>query len=141
MAKSIHELFQTETSLEQTGVFVDYGEYGKFKIARAGGSNERYTQVLLTKTQPYRRQIQIQGRNLDQKTVKLIQKLNLEAFIEACLLGWEGVTAKDGSLVPFSKDNASKLAQELPALFEDLQEHANNLATFRLSEIEGDAKN
>lgn len=139
--KSIYSLFGTDSSKEQQGVVIEYDDLGKITIARAGGANSRYNTVIYEKMQPYRRQLQLKKNKLDDKTIKLMRRLNMELFAETIVLGWEGINDADGNPIPFSKEACLKLFNDLPALFDDLLARANDLSTFQNEEIEEDLKN
>jgi hypothetical protein len=134
--RSIYEVFETSENMEREGIIVDYGEAGKFKIARAGGSNARFLKVSERLTAPYRSRIDRGDMEIDE-----LQKLNREAFVDGILLGWENVVGKDGKDLAYNRDAALKLFTDLPDLCMDLQEQAQRAANFRLRELEKDSKN
>src|SRR5579872_2625402 len=94
--KSIYNLFQTDNVKEREGVVVEYDDLGKITIARAGGANARYNTAIYQKMQPYRRQLQLKQNKLDDKTIKLMRRLNMELFAETVVLGWEGICDAEG---------------------------------------------
>jgi Zn-finger nucleic acid-binding protein len=130
---SIYELFKTDATLEAQGVWIDYGEYGKFLLARAGGANSRYTKVLEHKTQPYRHNLKSIGNDILERILK-------ETFIETLLLDWE-IRDEKNKKIPFNQQNAMKIFDEMDDLYLDLREQANNLAIYRVKQLEDDAKN
>ena len=134
--KGPYELFKTDEDIENKGVSLNYGNF-KIVVARAGGSNKKYLNLLEAKLRPYRRQIQT--GTLDQETdVRVLA----EVYAETVVLGWEGVTNEDGESIPFTKPNIIKLLTELPDLFADLRAQANNVSLFRSEDArEEDAKN
>lgn len=138
---SLYKQFKTEEKFEQDGIFVEYGTgaNGKpitFRVARAGGSNQKYLKLLETRTKPYRRQIQ--NDTLDNK---LAERIFLEVFVDSVLIGWENVEDAAGAPLPFNRDNAIKLFTDLPELYNDLREQAAKSASFRAETKEADAKN
>lgn len=145
---NVYTMFQTNKSTEQDGVLVTYGDT-RFRVARAGGSNQRFRKLLQAKMKPYRHQ-------LDNETMdeRVSEQLMREAFAEAVVLGWETrVEADDGTerwepwldspdgQLEFSPANCVKVLTDLPDLFRDLQKLANNVSLFRKAEEEEDAKN
>lgn len=136
---SLHKLFKTDKKRERDGVYIDYGpnedlpegEDGRrptmrFKIARAGGSNNEYNKAIERLTRPHRRAIQTGNFGNDQA-----EALFREAFIAHVLLGWEGVTGEDKAIIPYSKKAAEKLFAEMPDLLAALREEASNASLFR----------
>ena len=133
---NLYELFETDNTLETEGIWYTFDKDTKFLLARAGGANTRFTKVLEAKTRPYRRQI-------DNGTIDndLGNQLLIEAFSEAVVLGWSGVTDKAGKEMKYSVANCVKLLTDLPDLFTELREEATRVANFRNEEIEADAGN
>ncbi|WP_294626576.1 hypothetical protein [uncultured Rothia sp.] len=112
------------------------GEPITFRIARSGGANTEYRRVLDLKTKPYRRQLQ--NGTVD---VAILEDLVLQTFAETVVLGWSGVEDAEGKVLPYSKEAALKLMQDLPELYQDLLEVSQRASTFRQEEREADAKN
>jgi hypothetical protein len=129
-------MFETNPEHETKGIDIDYGDYGVFRIKRAGGANDEFSKVLEVKTRPYRRQI-----DMGTFDSKVAEKFLVEAFVDTVLIGWENVKDKKGKNLEFSKENAVKLLSDLPELFADLREKAMNAANFLLGDIEDDLKN
>lgn len=138
---SLYARFETDRSLEKKGIILDYGFNSKgnpiqITIARAGGANDTYLKRLEAKAKPHRRQIQLE--TMDRVQLEAIVK---ETYAEAVVLGWEGVEDRDGNDMPFTKENVLKLFNDLPDLYADVQEQAQNAALFRVAIREEDAKN
>jgi hypothetical protein len=142
----LYAMFGTERSKETEGVWIVYGadkdKDPRFKVARAGGDNLKYNQAMVRKIRPYQRVINNQGNAPDSATLKLIEKLTQEAFIETCLLDWANVRqGKKGPLIPFSQESAAALFKKLPDLYRDLAEQSQQLTNFRSEEVEAASKN
>lgn len=146
---NLHQMFKTDPALERDGIIVDYGpneqlptgEDGespsiKFRIARAGGNNLAYAKALERLTKPHRRLIQSGQLSND-----LAKTISRAAFLDTCLLGWENVTDEAGNVLPFSRENAERLFNELPDLYTDLSEQAANASLFREELREADLGN
>jgi hypothetical protein len=133
---STYGAYKTDENRERTGVKLDLGEAGKFQIARAGGGNSNFEKRLQAVTKPYRRAIQT--GNIDKK---IADRLLAETYADTVLLGWEGVSGEDGKELPFNRDNAIKLFTDLPDLFKEIRETAEDATLYR-AELNGvDAKN
>lgn len=138
---SIFKTFKNDETLEQQGILIQYGENSKglmeaFRIARAGGTNQRFLKAMERATKPYRRQIQTE--TIDPKVSK---RLYMEAFVDTVLLGWENIEGADGAPLDFNRDNAIKLFTDLPDLFLDLSEQAGKQALFRAEVQDADSGN
>jgi len=132
---SPYALFSTDTNLEQAGITLDYGSF-RLSIARAGGANRKFAQVLEAKLKPHRRQIQTETL-----ADEVAHRLIVEAYAESVILGWDGVVDTAGQPLPFTRDNAVRLMTDLPDLFRDVQEQATKAALFRRQAQEADEKN
>lgn len=135
-AESIYALFKTDHALEKDGITVNYGKFGKFRVARAGGANSRFSKVAEAKMRPIRRQIE-SGVLPDEEQKRVMA----EIFAESVVLGWEGVRGKDGQLLSYSKQACTQLLIDLPDLLMDLNEQAGKLSNFREIELETDKGN
>ncbi len=137
----LYNHFKADENIEKTGIVVQYGENSKGKpmevrIARAGGSNVRYSKVLEHKIKPYRRQLQ--NETLDSNIQDRILR---EVYAETVILGWENMEDKENNDLSFSRENVLFLLADLPDWFKDVQEQANKFALFRLEDLKEDAKN
>lgn len=133
---SFYTVFGTDKDMEQTGIVLNYGKAGKIRIARAGGANAKFAKVLEAKMRPHRSQFE--NGTMDNETAN---DLLIEAFAEAVVLGWEGVTDAEGKEIKFSTANVVKVFKDLPELFTDVREQATKIANFRAEEVEADAGN
>lgn len=138
---NLFQQFKGDEKSEKEGIVLLYGKNSKdenieFRIARAGGTNTRYLKALEHKSKPYRRQIQNNSMDLE-----MSQQLMRDVFAEAVLLGWTGVEDADNNPIEFTVTNAKQLFKDLPDLFADIQEQANNASLFRASLLDDEAKN
>ena len=134
---SLYSKFQTDTDVEQKGIILDYGEgNGRIRIRRAGGSNQAFTKALEKISRSYRAQIQHNLLSPDESL-----HIMIEVFAATVVINWEGVIGQDGKTLAFSKENCMKLFKDLPDLFRDVQEQAQNVSLFRANLSEADAKN
>lgn len=128
---SLYKLFKTNENLETDGIWLEYGQTEKgepvrIKIARAGGHNVAFSKALEKATRPYKKAIQT--GMLDNKTA---DKLYKDVFADTVVLDWINVEGPDGQPMEFKRENVLKLFEDLPDLFADLREQANNVALFR----------
>lgn len=149
---SPYKLFKTEPDLELQGVVVNYGDEAWFKIARAGGANKRYLNMMGEKLKPFRRQIATE--TMDEKVA---DRLVLEVFVDTILLGWgskvedpenpgqtrdvDYIEGPNGEHLEFGRENAMKVLGDLPELFQALRAESERLGNFNSAMKEDDAKN
>lgn len=133
---SIRSLFATDKVKEVEGIWVEYGESIKIKIARAGGANKQFAKTLEQLSRPHRRAIQLE--TLGQEASEDIM---YRTFAQTVVLGWEGVLDDDGKPIAFSADACVKLFKEMPDFFLEVQAMATSLALWRAAAQDADAKN
>lgn len=137
--------FKTDTSLEQTGVTVDYGTF-RVKVARAGGKNTEYSKVYEELTRDIRQELD--SGVLPEETSIAI---NHELYARTVVKGWEvksesgkwveGIEAEDGSIVVVTVDNLVKVFNDLPDLFLDIQRVSKTLGVYLQHAQKADLKN
>jgi len=144
MSNVLRKMFETVPSLETKGVVLEYAEGVDMTIARAGGANKKFAKVLARLSKPYRRAIQTE--TIDEKVGN---RLMMEAYAEAVVLGWNGftkdiITKKEedaGTLLEFTKENVIAVFEALPELFTDVAKMSNNITLYRAETLEGDSGN
>lgn len=135
-SKSIYDLFDCDKDMEVKGIWQDFGVYGKFLIARAGGANARYVTMLSKAMEPYQRQLQ-----KDMMDNKVAEDILIRVFSRTVILDWEGVIGRDGKEIKYSVENCIKLLTDLPDFFLDMREESARLQNFRKHDLEDDSKN
>ena len=140
---SLYKQFKTNADKEMEGVEIEFneatnddGSVPTFVISRMGKSNKRYTKALEAATRPYRRQIE-----LGTMKNEVAEEIFLNVFVDTVLKGWKNVRDENGAELAFGKQAAVKLFQDLPEVYERLQEEAKQSANFRDLALEDEAKN
>lgn len=134
--KSIYDKFATDQKAEKEGIVLDYGDGMEIRIARAGGSNTKFESLVQSKLRKYE-----SLRKHDLLEIAVLRPIMREIYAEAVVLGWKGVTDKDGNDLPFNKENAIQLFTDLPDLFEDIVVQSQRAALFRQNVLEDEAGN
>lgn len=139
----LHKQYKTNSEKENNGVEIEFPEAENddktipvFIVSRMGKANKAYTKALESATRPYRRQIE-----LNTMKNKVAEDIFLKVFCNHVLLGWKNVQNESGEVIPFSKDAAISLMQELPDVYERLQQEASLSSNFRDSVLEEEAGN
>lgn len=132
---SAYALYASDAKAEQAGTWVPVGPF-KFKLARAGGANERFQKEAAKRFKPFQAAI-----SNDTMPKEMAEDLVIEIFVDTIVLDWADVGDRDGVAIPFSKDAARKLFRDLPNLFEDLQKEAVKAGNFRKENLEAAAGN
>lgn len=144
MKSILHKNFKTNKNLETEGITLEYHDPDdvdvppvRIRIARAGGANVAYDKALDKRTRSIRRQVAANIVSLAE-----IRKITLEVYAETVILGWENVFDDEtGEPIPFTKENVIQLFKDLPDLFDDVQQQAQQAQLFRSVQIEEDSKN
>jgi len=141
MLSGLHKHYTMDHGREQEGVRIEFpangdGSIPTFIIARMGPMNQRYTKTLERVTYPYKRQLEL--RTLPNEKAEALMR---QVFVNSILLGWENVQNEGGTAIVFSAENALTLFQQLPDVYYELQEKAQDAALFRVEENQGAAKN
>lgn len=139
----LHKQFKTNSAKENEGVEIEFpeaqnddGSIPVFVISRMGKSNKAYSKALEAATRPYRRQVELGTMKND-----VAESLFLGVFVDTVLRGWKHVQDEEGNEIPFNRDSAKALLEELPDVYERLQEEAKISSNFRDSSLEAEAKN
>ena len=137
----LYAAYGSDKNLERDGVWykamtLEDGREVKFLLARMGGSNKRFEIASENAAKPYRRSIR-------KDTIKAEQAkaVAMQAFINGCLLDWENVEDMDGEVLSYSKENARKLFEMLPDLYDDLIDIATSREVYAAEIVEADSKN
>jgi len=140
---SLKKKFKTDKKCESEGVCLDYGEGQRIWIARAGGANARFRAERQRLFKRYRRQIELGVLSED-----IQERIARELYAKTIVLKWEGITKDDcgieegsAELVDFNVENAIRLFENLPDLFDDVQAQAQNNQLFLEHIREEDAGN
>ena len=142
--KPLNGIFGTSASLETEGIWIDYGEYGRIKVARAGGKNKAFKNLMERSLRPYR-----SAMNMGTMDDAVLERITRENFAEAVVLDWDIVeegpidetTGKPTLVpVPFSREACVKIFEALPDLFLDIMQQAQTVVNFVEASREIDAK-
>jgi hypothetical protein len=125
--------FSTNKKLEEEGAWVDVGDGGKLKIARAG--NKKAIAHLRLVSKPHMAQITY-GKLADEVATELA----VEVIAEAILLDWSGMT-DGGKPLPYSKENAIKMLTDYPDFRDLVSKISDERKTFQKEIEEAVTKN
>ena len=135
------DMFESDTDAEKKGRWLPYGKCS-FLVARAGGTNDAVSKAMTKAMRPHARRFKL--GTIDAKEANA---LALGPFVETVLLGWKmssdeaipataTTPAVPAVLMSYSKENALKLLTDIPDLYAQLMEDAQNIATFAPEDIE-----
>lgn len=140
----MYDTFETDPNMEQEGVFLDYGDF-RVRIAHAGQGNSKYVKYAEKKLKPVRKAMEA-GALGNERSMAIM----IDIYCESIILDWQvrngetwksGIEARDGSVMPFTRENVETTLRALPNLFLDIQQQAQSIANFRRADLEGEAGN
>lgn len=136
---SLYDQYATDAKKEVEGVEVTFppnedGSVPTFVLAATSKANQKYAKALEQATKPYR-------RNMDAMKPETAEALYKDVFVKTVLKGWKNVRDRDGNDLPFSRENALKLFEDLPRLYDDLNSRAGSIDLFREAQREEEAGN
>lgn len=125
MKTNLDVTFKTDPKLAEEGVVFAINDDISFKVRHLSQNNPRVKAAFTKYYKPYARQVELQ--TLDPKKDREIQA---QIFVDTCLVGWIGVES-DGKPLEFTRENALKLFEELPELFDTLWRYGNDFQNYR----------
>lgn len=146
----LYDKFATSKELETKGITLDLGIL-RVRLARAGGSNQRYNGIMERIQKQHKRAIEN-----DLLSNEKGRDLLYEAYAEAVVMSWEtritdegvepaeykeGIEQPDGSIAPFTKENVKETFKRLPDLFREIKDTAESMQFYRASLVEDSVKN
>jgi len=137
--KGPEALFKTDASLEEEGIWLDYGDF-RIRIRRAGPNNKRFKTTFDKAMKPHRA-----AMANDRMNEKVAMRVTQEVWAETIVMGWDsqlgdGVMPYQGKPYQFSVDNVKQLFADLPDLFIDIRDQSTKMSLF-LEDVETDAGN
>src|SRR5678816_1996610 len=132
----VFKAFKTCEKVEREGVTIDYGDGDWVKIARAGGSNQGFKNLIERYARKYKKQIQ-----LDAMPEGEMKEILYRAYAEHVILDFCVKNPETGKPFPVNPESCMEMFRLLPDFFADIKNQADNLALFR-EEIDAEsAKN
>jgi len=144
MSNPLRKMYETSDTVEKEGIIIEYAPGVELRVARAGGSNKRFTKEMARLCKPYRRAIQTETINEEILTM-IFQK----AYARTVILGWKGftkdiITKNDDDAdieLPFNEENCMAVLAAQQNLFQDIVKTADNISLFRAEINEVDSGN
>lgn len=143
---SLKSLYKSDENSEIEGIYIEFDDIARAKVARAGGLNKAYTLALQKIFRKHQRQIDVNPAFLDDK----IERIQREIFVNTVIKEFQmfrdgkwvdGVEAPDGeSILPFNKTNMLDLLERLPEIQVKIAEVVNQNSNFLQSLLEEQVK-
>jgi hypothetical protein len=136
---SLQKSFAVNKNAEVDGTWIEIcanedGTLARFKIARAGRRNKRYTKAMEKATKPYRAVL----KDLDAKTD---DDITAKVLAETIVIAWEHVQDEPGKDLAFNAANVEMILQKYPDLIDLVNGKAWQRETFQEEQLEDEAKN
>lgn len=127
MGSNLDSMFKSDTSSELEGIWLEISDTVRFRVKRFGGKNAGSVKMAMAKYYKPFALVLEKGLLAEEKEREIYTKV----FVEASLLGWEGVEL-DGESAPFTFENAIKLLGDLPDLTETLIAYASDVKNYAI---------
>lgn len=124
METNLDKLVLTDPALESEGIDFEVGEV-TFRLRRFGGKNPKMRAAQLKYFKPHAKSIEL--GSIDDS---LGEEITVKAFIDSCLVKWEGLTDKSGQPIPCTPENAFQFFIKRLDLFNILIEYAKDHKNF-----------
>lgn len=126
----IKKLYGTNKEKEKDGVWLLFKGGIKFKIKRAGGDNKAFSVAYSKAIKPYQRQLM--SGDMDKE---VLHDINLKLYAIHIVTDWQGVEV-DGEALEYTPSKFVELCKELPDLWNEVFEAANDMQRFQDAEDE-----
>ena len=124
--------YMTDSTLEsEVGVVVVFPRGRKFRILRAGGSNQRFNRAFQAAIRPHRRAMERGTMDLEES-----QEIMRRVYAKYVVIDWEGIRDSEGKEIPYSVQAAELFFEAFPNLFDDLVRLATEMSLFSEKTIE-----
>jgi hypothetical protein len=139
---SLFEAFKTNRDKENSGIWLEDFPSNKdgttpgFLIARASKTNTNYSKAAQKVGKKFQKEMEL-GILSEDRADPAVKAL----FLDTVLLGWRNVFDADEKPLPYTRENAAKLIEVLPDLYEFLYAESRSMSNFRDEEIKVDAGN
>lgn len=133
---SVYKNYSTDKVKEVQGAPLelepnDNGTVPTFYLARSAKSNPDWSKAFDAATKEFKAKIR-----LKQMTNDDWEKVGKQVFLNSVLKGWQHVEGPDGSVLEYNAANAKQLIDDLPELYERLNEFAGDVQNYRAELIE-----
>lgn len=130
--------------LEEAGKVVHWNYGWSFTVRRKGTWNKDFQGAgarVFARDDVAAFRLRVSGRRYKQTAsdAAFWNKTLIEIFVEGCLVGWEGVTNKDGSPLPFTRQNAIEVLTYFRDLYTLLNATSEDEASFEPEYVPSEA--
>jgi len=130
--------YKTDKSLEDDGVFVDYGDGLMVKVRRLNSTKSKEVRRKLEK--PFSKQFR--GQDIPDS---IQEKLLNQQMAKAIVVDWEGVPDPDDEtgekMLPCTEENILRMVEDFPDFRDDILAASMERATFQAEDLKAVAKN
>lgn len=135
--------FGTNPELENDGVWNEFGDEFRIKIARAGVGNSNYSKELTRIASKHRATLGMMGQDSERRILH-------EVYAKTIVKGWEtkvdgkwvsGIDMDEGQLLSVTVENLMRVFDELPDVYAAITRFADDAAAYRQQNLEAIAKN
>lgn len=132
--QTLYDLFETDPKMEKEGIGLQFGQ-AVFYVKRAGGANTDFDKAFEVKTRNMSSRFQLAALSEEQSS-RMLQ----EVYFDSVMVGWKGVTDREGNALEYNAENFYKVMTDLPTVWKTIRQEAANHENFRRAQAkqEGD---
>lgn len=116
-----------DQNMAEEGVWIDFFEDSKLKIAQA--QNSKHQAFINVTYKQHRRKLDIENKAADD----LAETISIEGYARHVLRDWSGITV-NGKDEPYSPELAMELMVAVPLLRKEVEEQSRRLQNFQTAE-------
>lgn len=131
----VRKAYATDSSAIEFGVWVDFGDGARCKIARF--NNPAHAKYIDELRKPYRAILRAGGTIPDEKA----DEITIKSLARCVLVDWAGFEEDDGSPMPYSVEKAIELLTDLPDFRNRIAQISMQSENYRIETLEAAAKN
>lgn len=128
---ALYKKYEMNKEAEQQGIWLNFGPVDendpskgqiRIRVARAGGSNERYHIMRAKLLEPFAMSLKV-GQQLSEDDSKSVMTT---LYARTIITEWENVSDREGNPLEFNEFNVKTLLNDLPELYAEIYRFVNN---------------
>lgn len=129
----LYKAFETSKHLTETGAKCQFHEAANedgtiptFIVARSHNSNQLFTRAVAEIYTPEFNK-RMAANALEEGE---LEAANTKVMIQGNIIGWENIQDRDGSPLPFTRENLTRVLSDLPELVDRIRAFSANMANY-----------
>ena len=129
MKTNLDSIFKLDDKAIEDGIDFFLGDI-VFKIRYFNPRSHRVKAAMAKYYKPHARQVELGTLPAEKE-----REIQINLFLDICLVKWDGLVDDKMAPIPYSRENALKVFDRLPELFDTLWRYANDFSSFKEQEV------